>query len=203
MSMQNESVRLIGIARQGDPAALNAVFRHYQHRALGFVRSRLPHKLKGFAESQDILQEGFLKAFKNIGRFDVTRHRGKFFTWFAQVLLNVIHDRGDYHGALKRRWPTRERKRSRILGEDEGSFEGASLPGKDPTPSARMLSIEEAKRLTAALKRLSKPYKDVLVLRESKGLEFPEIARRLGRSYNATRMLHSRAKTHLLELMRD
>jgi RNA polymerase sigma-70 factor (ECF subfamily) len=52
---------------------------------------------------------------------------------------------------------------------------------------------EEAVVLADRLAQLAEDYRDVLVLRNLQGLQFDEIAQRIGRSVGATRMLWLRA----------
>jgi RNA polymerase sigma-70 factor (ECF subfamily) len=61
------------------------------------------------------------------------------------------------------------------------------------SPSARALRQELSELLAQRLARLKPAYRDVLVLRNLKGLSFEEVARRMGRSSGAVRVLWLRA----------
>ena len=60
-----------------------------------------------------------------------------------------------------------------------------------------MILDERAARLEAALASLSGDHREIILLRKFQDLPFAEIARRLGRSEDACRMLLARAMTAL------
>src|SRR5436309_12240943 len=76
---------LIREAQRGSRAAFEELVRHYDQAVL-----RLAMHLTGSqTEAQDIYQEAFLKAYKNIGRF---RFECSFYTWIYRIVPNLCLD---------------------------------------------------------------------------------------------------------------
>src|SRR6266516_6237276 len=76
---------LVREAQRGDRAAFEELVRHYDQAVL-----RLAMQLTGSEhEAQDIYQEAFLKAYKNIGRF---RFECSFYTWIYRIVTNLCLD---------------------------------------------------------------------------------------------------------------
>jgi RNA polymerase sigma-70 factor (ECF subfamily) len=76
---------LVRSAQRGDRAAFEELVRHYDQAVL-----RLAMHLTGSEhEAQDIYQEAFLKAYKNIGRF---RFECSFYTWIYRIVTNLCLD---------------------------------------------------------------------------------------------------------------
>src|SRR5947207_15262220 len=76
---------LVREAQRGSRAAFEELVRHYDQAVL-----RLAMHLTGSqTEAQDIYQEAFLKAYKNIGRF---RFECSFYTWIYRIVTNLCLD---------------------------------------------------------------------------------------------------------------
>src|SRR5882757_7659433 len=88
MAGQNQRIDdtlLVREAQRGDRAAFEELVRHYDQAVL-----RLAMHLTGSDhEAQDIYQEAFLKAYKNIGRF---RFECSFYTWIYRIVTNLCLD---------------------------------------------------------------------------------------------------------------
>src|SRR5438128_5552237 len=76
---------LIREAQRGNRAAFEELVRHYDQAVL-----RLAMHLTGSdTEAQDIYQEAFLKAYKNVGSF---RFECSFYTWIYRIVTNLCLD---------------------------------------------------------------------------------------------------------------
>src|SRR6201982_106339 len=76
---------LVREAQRGDRAAFEELVRHYDQAVL-----RLAMHLTGSDhEAQDIYQEAFLKAYKNVGNF---RFECSFYTWIYRIVTNLCLD---------------------------------------------------------------------------------------------------------------
>jgi RNA polymerase sigma-70 factor, ECF subfamily len=76
---------LVREAQSGSRAAFEELVRHYDQAVL-----RLALHLTGSEhEAQDIYQDAFLKAYKNIGRF---RFECSFYTWIYRIVTNLCLD---------------------------------------------------------------------------------------------------------------
>ena len=80
-----DDTMLVREAQRGDRTAFEELVRHYDQAVL-----RLAMHLTGSDhEAQDIYQEAFLKAYKNIGRF---RFECSFYTWIYRIVTNLCLD---------------------------------------------------------------------------------------------------------------
>jgi RNA polymerase sigma-70 factor (ECF subfamily) len=76
---------LIREAQCGNAAAFEELVRHYDHAVL-----RLALHLTGTEhDAQDVYQDAFLKAYKNIGNF---RFECSFYTWIYRIVTNLCLD---------------------------------------------------------------------------------------------------------------
>src|SRR5437899_7562838 len=76
---------LIRDAQRGNRAAFEELVRHYDQAVL-----RLAMHLTGSdTEAQDIYQDAFLKAYRNIGSF---RFECSFYTWIYRIVTNLCLD---------------------------------------------------------------------------------------------------------------
>jgi RNA polymerase sigma-70 factor, ECF subfamily len=80
-----DDTMLIREAQRGNPAAFEELVRHYDHAVL-----RLALHLTGSEhDAQDVYQDAFLKAYKNIGNF---RFECSFYTWIYRIVTNLCLD---------------------------------------------------------------------------------------------------------------
>ena len=79
--MDNE-LALIELVKKGDKKAYNTLVLKYQDRLVYSVYKFL----KDFELAQDIAQEAFIKAYKNIEKF---RGDSQFYTWIYRIAINT------------------------------------------------------------------------------------------------------------------
>ena len=87
MAVQNriDDTLLVREAQRGNRSAFEELVRHYDQAVL-----RLALHLTGSEhEAQDIYQDAFLKAYKNLGRF---RFECSFYTWIYRIVTNLCLD---------------------------------------------------------------------------------------------------------------
>lgn len=112
------------------------------------------------AEAQDLVQETFLQAVRGAQRFGA---RSSIYTWLHGILLNLTRH---YH-----------RDRKRIVYDNElARLEPAA---REESPSPLDLELTSG-ALGQALRRLSPPHREVLVLRFYEDMKIQEIAAHLG-----------------------
>ena len=80
-----DDASLIRAAQRGETAAFEELVRHYDQAVL-----RLALHLTGSEpEAQDVYQDAFLKAYRNIGSF---RFECSFYTWIYRIVTNLCLD---------------------------------------------------------------------------------------------------------------
>src|SRR5258708_22237619 len=97
---------LIREAQRGNRAAFEDLVRHYDQSVL-----RLALRLTGSeSDAQDIYQEAFLKAYRNLGSF---RFECSFYTWIYRIVTNLCLDHLRKKGVRKEDAP--------VLTDSEGN----------------------------------------------------------------------------------
>ncbi len=178
-----ETARLLVRAREGDAAAREALLERLRPRLVLWASARLGPELRAEADPEDIAQEALLAVHRRLDEFRGDDRRA-FLGWIFTVAENRIRDLADRAGAQKR--------------------QRAELPRRDRTsPSQAAARAELARRLAEAVARLDEPYRQVIRMRRFEEMEVGEIARRLGRSENAVRILYCRAIAALRDGMKQ
>lgn len=119
--------------------------------------------------ARDAVQEGFLKAYTSLARFE---ERSSFYTWIYRLVMNQCID-------LRRR----ERADRRVtFGEGDPIEDGVLEPALDanlPEPAAPLDEVarkELRDHVVRAVEALPEPARATLLLREVDGLSYAEIA---------------------------
>lgn len=191
---------LIDRARGRDEAAMEQLLSAHTQRLLESVRAELGERLRRRLESQDVMQQVYLDALRDIERFE-NRGDDAFFQWLRRIAINRICD-ADRRGfqAAKRRGEVR----ASDLGPDAsmaGLIESIREPGARPSLGAGL--GEEVALLERAMGQLSEEHRQVIELRYLRQLHVAETAARMERSERAVRSLCVRALIRLRELLGD
>jgi RNA polymerase sigma-70 factor (ECF subfamily) len=137
--------------RAGNREAYKAIVERYMRRAYGIAITFVGNA----QDALDVSQVAFIKAYKNLKRFDTTR---PFFPWFYRILKNVCLD------YLRRRSRRRE-----IPLEDAGVLKS----------EARDHDMKQI--LWLAMEELPLEQREAIVLRYFEGMSYKEIAETLDR----------------------
>ncbi|MFG0319192.1 MAG: RNA polymerase sigma factor [Planctomycetota bacterium JB042] len=186
----SEFERDIERARAGDRSALQSLLTRNHGRMRRYTGSLLGQQMKARLSVSDVLQSCYVDIVRGISSFRESSGAA-FEAWTRRVVENGVRRKSRQIGAQKRG--------AGRVGElpDE-------LPSSTPTPSGQVVTAEQLARVDAALATLREDHREVLRLRLVEGLSHHDIARRMDRPLNATRMLLSRARAELsLRLERD
>lgn len=173
--MEVSDAAAVARARAGEQEAFQALVERHSRNVF-----QLAFRMTGNEEdAEDVVQETFLKAFRNLSRF---RGDSAFSTWLHRVTANCAVD-------LLRR---------RSRGEDPRPVEELDPPSESSdSPDRAALSGELGRRVTESLGRLSPMERMAFVLRHFEGRPIAEIARTLGLRGGATKNCVFRAVTKL------
>ena len=133
--------------------------------------------------AREVAQEAFLKAFRSLARFDVSR---SFRNWLFQIAANEARDR------------LRERAREQAAFRDAAGLDRAGAVDPEAGHDRRELRAGLVRLLDA----LSPREREVLVLRDLEELDIRETSRVLGCSAIAVRVHLSKARRKLAGLVR-
>ena len=135
--------------------------------------------LESEADAEDVLQELFLKLWKNRDSLDGIRNPKA----YAMTLLrNLCFDR------IRQ---VQKFEDTEITEDQAGSYDA----------DTSMDQKERLEKVLAAIKSLPDKQRKVLILRTIKGLSYEEIAEKTGINYLAMRVLLSRARQSLKQLI--
>lgn len=151
---------LVREAQRGDRAAFEELVRHYDQAVL-----RLAMNLTGSAtEAQDVYQEAFLKAYRNIGKF---RFECSFYTWIYRIVTNLCLDH------LRKRQVRKEDAPVAVdaQGESYDLLEQVPDGRAASNPEHDLISRELGKKIGAALAQLSPRERMVFELKHYHGLK--------------------------------
>ena len=163
---EQEAVR----AARTDPQRFTVIYERYFTDLFRFVNRRVEHR----DLAADLTQETFLKAYRQLGRFE---SRANFGTWLHRIAVNCSIDliRG---------------RKNQETGHDASDLEtldSADERRVDPSPERLMLSTEVQERVGRAMDELTAMERAAFVLRHFEGQSIEEISRALGLKANAAK----------------
>jgi RNA polymerase sigma factor (sigma-70 family) len=171
-------------ARAGDGSAETVLFRRYHPILRRLAHGRLPGRARDLKDTDDLVQETLVQAFKRLEHFEY-RREGAFLSYLRQILLNQVRME------IRRRKPQPDHA---PLGEEH--MDGARTPAEDYS------WVENLERYDRALKELNEEQREAVILRLELGYSYEEIANILERSSaNAARMQVARGLARLAKLM--
>jgi RNA polymerase sigma-70 factor (ECF subfamily) len=159
---------------QGDSGAFAVLVDRYLAQACSFIQ-----RMTGLAEeSEDVVQEAFLKVWQHAGTWDPGKGGVK--TWFYRVLYNTAVDR------MRRRLPA--------TGD-----ELTEMPDIAANPEEVAQANHNGRRVKAAVDALPERQRAAVVLSYYEGLSNREAAEALGVSIKALESLLVRARRTLAQ----
>jgi RNA polymerase sigma-70 factor, ECF subfamily len=175
---------LVVAAKAGDRGAFRTLFDRYNRRvyavALGVLRNP--------TDAQDVVQEGFVKAYRYLDKFE---GNSSFYTWIYRIVMNLSIDH------------IRKHRRGRpVEANDEHLREGNTAVVNEElmplylgtNPSRTLFDKQVRERLETALSTLSENHRAVLVMRELDGLSYEDMAAMMSCSKGTimSRLFHAR-----------
>ena len=161
----------IAAVQAGDPQAFRALVDAHSRYVF-----HVAHRLTGNAsDAEDVAQEAFLKAYRQLGRFDA---RADFRTWLHRITVNCAVD-------LLRARRSRETAREPIDADGVNGVDTVASPA--PAPDRLAMSGEILERVRAGLSCLTPLERAAFMLRHMEGRSIDEIGSALGLKTNATK----------------
>ena len=181
--MENQAdVGLIAACQQGDPRSFRMVFEIYRDRVYALCR----HMAGNDADAEDLTQESFVWAFKNIGSF---RAEAAFGTWLYRIASN--------------RCLAELRKRQPLFQSVELAEKSSVVPlSPGPNPEDLLVRKELIKRAEAAVAALPENQRLVFVLGTQMGMRYREIGEIAGCSEDAVKVRIHRARKRVRDALK-
>jgi RNA polymerase sigma-70 factor, ECF subfamily len=176
---------LVHASKNGDIAAFEQLVKRYDRKLL-----RIAHSVtRNREDSQDAVQEAFLKAYQNLSEF---REDAQFSTWLIRITVN--------QSLMKLR---KQRTVREVPLDDDFQVDGDMLPIEvadwAPNPEQLYWASELREILTKILGELRPILRTVFVLRDIEGLSIDQTAVVLDQSHAAVKARLWRARLQLRE----
>lgn len=155
----NSEKSLINLVKNGDKKAYEVLVLQYQDRLVYSVYKFL----KDYELAQDIAQEAFVKAFKNIEKF---RGDSSFYTWIYRIAINTAKN-----------FLSSKARSSEVYDDEimELKLSQSAVTTENPE---NILEAEELRtKMMEAIQSLPDDIRTTLSLREFDGLSYEEIAK--------------------------
>ena len=181
----SEEMALVRRAKRGDDEAFAELVRRYDRNVFRIAQ----HITQNREDAEDVVQEAFLKAYRNLAKF---QEQSKFYTWLVRIAVNEALMK------LRRRKPERT-----VSLDEEIRTEDDSLPREvadwSPNPEQMYNQAELREILTRTIQGLPPGFRTVFVLRDVEALSTEETAQALELSIPAVKSRLLRARLQLRE----
>ena len=162
--MEQSDAGAVARVRAGETDAFRVLVERHSRSVF-----RLAFRMTGNEhDAEDLVQETFLRAYRQIGKFD---GRATFSTWLYRIAANCSLD-------LIRARKRRQEQQSPV--DEEGQEVAAAVAAGEPAPDRVAFSGEVKQLLAPAMALLSPMERTAFVLRHYEGMGIEEIGRALG-----------------------
>jgi RNA polymerase sigma-70 factor (ECF subfamily) len=146
--------------KNGDVQALEQLVQRYRRPLYSYILNMT----EGREDADEIFQETWLRAIKNLDRFTCT----SVLSWLMRITRNLVIDRA------------RKKKPDLVLdqavGDDEATTMVDLISGDQPEPGQQIGSREAENEILALIDQLPDEQKEVFLMRVKMELSFKEIA---------------------------
>src|SRR5450631_817371 len=164
--------KLLNDCLKGEPSAQRALYEHFAHGMLGLCF----RYTKSISDAEDVLQEGFIKVFKNLHQY---KAEGELGAWIRRIMVNTAIN---YLKSASR------------YQYDLSFAESGLHPVSDDDPEVLM----NAKDLADLIRQLPAGYQTIFNLHAVEGYSHVEIGKMLGISEGTSRSQYARARALLI-----
>ena len=185
-TVASDDLDLVHASKNGDVAAFEQLVKRYD-RKLFRIAQHVTHNRE---DSEDVVQEAFLKAFQHLGEF---REDSKFSTWLIRITLN--------QSLMKLRKQRRTIKEVSLEEDFQAGEDMLPMEVTDwaPNPEQLYRTSELRDILIKALRELRPILRTVFVLRDIEGFSIAQTAEALNLSYSAVKARLWRGRLQLRE----
>ncbi len=175
-----DEAQMIASILAGDREQYHDLVRPYERSVYKMALSLM----KNQSDAEDVAQEAFLKGFRKLADF---RGQAKFSTWLISITLN------EARGRLRRQTVVRMESLD-DSPEEGGHIAPALLRDWREVPSEALERQEIRQMLQDAIANLSRPYREVLVLRDIEEFSIDETATALAITTGTVKVRLHRAR---------
>ena len=185
-SAESDDLRLVESLREGAEWAYEELLSRFQQPVYTLALRLLNNQ----SEACDVVQEVFLKVFRNVGNF---RGQSTLKTWIYRITVNEAHN--------ARRWFFRHRRREVELDAKPNETRDWKeiVPDNRRSPFDEAFNGEQHVMIEAALEKINPIFRESVVLRDITDLSYEEIAGILGVSLGTVKSRILRGREALRE----
>ncbi|MEA3312469.1 MAG: RNA polymerase sigma factor [candidate division WOR-3 bacterium] len=159
VDMNTPDAKAVSLTIAGDKEAFAVIVARYTERIYRMALYILGNE----QDAMDLSQDAFIRAYRNLKRFDVSR---PFFPWFATILRNLCYNF------------LRRRKRKQTYNIEDFQIAEPSSPSSPSSPCAG-IAVETKIVLNRALSELSPQAREIIGKFYFEQLSYAEIATEL------------------------
>jgi RNA polymerase sigma-70 factor (ECF subfamily) len=175
---------LIKMVMEVTPRAYRQIIKRYQTKLFSYLYRLVGNR----EETEDLLQNVFVKVYNNLNRFDQQK---KFSSWIYRIAHNEAVN------FLKKRG----KKKFVSLEDVSTSKDKLEMSTPERSPADFWIKKELKKEVEEAMEKIPPKYKEVLVLRYFLDKSYEEMSEILGKPVNTVGTLLNRAKKKLLQVI--
>jgi RNA polymerase sigma-70 factor (ECF subfamily) len=177
-----------------DLAILGRLFEEHRPKLVAMVRRRIDPALAGRIDAEELVNEAFLVARRKWPGFE-ERSAASTYAWLYRIVRDCLI------AAWRRETRVGRDGRKDMPWPDQSSVQmGLGLVGSGSSPSEAAMREEQAERVRQALALLKESDREILWLRHSDDLTFPEAAYVLEITESASTLRYWRALKRLKDL---
>src|SRR5580698_9534111 len=200
---EDDEVRLIRRAADGDGAALAELFGRYRKRLRQMIRLRLDRRLQGRVDPSDVLQDAYIDVAERLPDY-AGKAAIPFFVWLRMVVGERLLRIHRHHLGAAMRDATREISLHRgALPEASSASLAAQLLGQITSVSRAALRAEMKLTLQEVLNAMDPIDREVIALRHFEELRNDEVAAALGLTKATASKRYVRAMLRLKAAVAD
>lgn len=193
MSLRENDEEIITSYRNGNQEAFRLLINRYTPPLYNFTA-----RLTNQNDASDIVQEVFIKVWKNIHHFDDTK--ASFKTWIFTIARNTTTDflRKKKNLLFSDMFASTDGKKEN--NEEINSF-AENIPDDNLLPDEALQKLQDKTYLNGILEKLPSNYLEVLILHYQEEITFEEIGEILGKPLNTVKSQHRRALIELRKML--
>jgi RNA polymerase sigma factor (sigma-70 family) len=172
-----KDIQIIEEILNGDKQKYAVLMRKYNQRLYRICKGYLHDE----AEIEDVMQDAYVKAFQNLGKFE---KRSQFSTWLTRILINECLQR------------VKKLNKVTHLDDNEENYETMNLTD-NKNPESTSMNRELKHLLESTIEQLPEKYRLVFIMREVENINVEETSQVLNISESNVKTRLNRAKEML------
>lgn len=170
---------LVELSLQGDDIAFEYLFNRYSEA----IRRLLLHRSASIEDTEDLLQETFIKVYINLQRYSPEYTFGQ---WIYTIARNTHIDF--------------ERRRQDDLSIDEKFSSHAACT---PSPEDNLINLQQRRQIESYISCLPEQYRQLFTMRFLEDYTYEEIAEKLNLPMGTVKTQIHRARERMCRLIRN